>query len=191
MAADAKSILKFIMSHSGEYTRDEVISKVRPSNNPTRNSAQVALTSLLSSHTITRISRDRLVPTAKAQRMLNGKSKRMLSRDQVERVEEHESWLDSPLEGNIPTRPASFIRVLKTNTSRVYIEPLQTSRRLFVEATLVEAPRLNEYLVKIRTRSSEFKRDERAITIDINHLRQLRDWSDRVLKKIATRGKLK
>lgn len=144
------------------------------------------VTTLLATQTIARVANDKLAPTAKALRIVNAKRKRVLSPCRVVTEEREVDWLEAPLAGNITTVPTDKVLKLRTRSRRAPLSPLKMAKRLYVEASVVRAPMLQEYLFKIRTRSSEFNRDERNVLIDIKHATAVHEWLGRAIKKVQT-----
>lgn len=184
MTASARSIIRYLACHSAQLSRDELIRRIRPPSQ--RNQAQVLITTLLATQTIARVAGDKLAPTAKALRIVNTKHKRTLSPCRVVTEEREVDWLEAPLSGNIVTMPVISILKLRTRPRRAPVSSLKMAKRLYVEASVERSPSLSEYLFKIRTRSSEFNRDERRVLIDINHATALHEWLGRAIKKVQS-----
>jgi hypothetical protein len=162
--------------------------RVRPATREAKAIAHSSISSLLSSQSIARVSDDHLVPTAKGRRLLKTHYRPPLTSSTVKCVDERESWLDSPLGGHLVVRPTR-IQMLRTEKRRIIVEPMQTARRLYVEAAVVHSPKLEELLVNIRTKSSEFRRDERSVMFDLSHAESIYKWLGRVLKKTRWKEK--
>lgn len=183
MTATSRSILRYLTCHSARLSRDELIRKIQPPSQ--RNQAQVIVTTLLATQTIARVAGDKLAPTAKALRIIRSKRKKVLSPLRVEDREERDiDWLETPLAGNIVTVPVNSVLRLRTRARRAPVSPMKMAKRLYVEASVVHSPRLAEYLFKLRTRSSEFRRDERNVLIDLNHAEHVHEWLGRAIKKV-------
>jgi hypothetical protein len=174
-------MLRFIAAHSGEFTRDEVIRHHSP--RLRRGVAQIALTNLLTTHSVTRGQLDRLMPTAKGRKQLQPRRREHLTSSSVKDINHRENWLVGELEGNILTQPVAKTRIapLRERPRRAPVDALRMARRLYFEADLVYAVHLKEYLCKVRTRSSEFAHGERSVMFDVNHAEKLYAWLGRAL----------
>lgn len=177
----ARVMLRFIAKHSGEFTRDEVIRQHQP--RLRRGAAQIALTNLLTTQSVTRGQRDRLMPTAKGRKQLQPRRREHLTSSSVKDINHRENWLIGELEGNILTRPVARTRMvpLRERPRRAPVDALRMARRLYFEADLVYAVHLKEFLCKLRTRSSEFAHGERSVMFDVNHAERLHAWLTRAL----------
>jgi hypothetical protein len=156
---------------------------VRPATTKRKALISATLTGLIATQAVTRVESNRIVPTAKAYRLLTGhRRKPPLTSSAARFTEEREDWLEGPLEGKILTHSTGRVfRPKPVKNGVVSIEPLKTARRIYFEADLVESPRLNELLVKLRTRSSEFRREEKQVLIDMHHAQLLHAWLGRAL----------
>ena len=180
--AEARAIIRFVIAHSQQLTRDELLRLVHPK---ARSKAQSILTSLLITQVLARTASDKLAPTGRAFRILAPRRRKPLTAAKSALIDdERENWLGNSLEGRVIVEQANTHIGLRTRPRRAPLTPLRLAKRLYVEANVMYAPHLAEYLFKFRTRSSEFKRDERSIMVDIHHAEAIHMWLGRALQKV-------
>jgi hypothetical protein len=185
-AATTLAMLRFIANHSGQYTRDEIVKHYQPQIR--RKKAQHTVMNLLTTQLVARGAADRLMPTAKGRLQLQPKKRDALTSFSVKSVERRDNWLAGDLEGSVFTQPVTTrVPTLRERPRKAPIDPLRTARRLYFEADLVYAPRLKEYLCKVRTRSSEFAHGERVLMFDLQHAKNLHAWLGRAIPVMESR----